>query len=271
MDNNKKIINQRYIDPLSDFGFKRLFGHEEIMIPFLNAVMNLENPIKSLEYIDKELQPEAVNGRNIIFDMLCKLDSGEEVIVEMQDARQKHFGERILFYMSRAITSQRKHGEGWDYGIDPINGVYLLNFEQEKGHPKTYRHLRLYDDDHEPFLPDKLQFWVLELPPYRKMKPEDCKNKTDYWLYNLANMKTMKDDLPFRSQISELEKLQNWAEICSMSEEELRQWDRRMKRQWDNYAVEECMKEEARAEGEAHVIEKLRRTLSEEQIQELLK
>ena len=27
---NKKLIHRRYIDPLSDFGYKRLFGNKEI-------------------------------------------------------------------------------------------------------------------------------------------------------------------------------------------------------------------------------------------------
>ncbi|WP_316812155.1 PD-(D/E)XK nuclease family transposase [Pedobacter heparinus] len=38
--------NSRYIDPLTDYGFKRLFGSEpdkDIMIEFLNALFEGEN------------------------------------------------------------------------------------------------------------------------------------------------------------------------------------------------------------------------------------
>jgi hypothetical protein len=39
------------------------------------------------------------------------LDSGEEVIVEMQNRGQDYFKDRICYYMARAISSQGDRGD----------------------------------------------------------------------------------------------------------------------------------------------------------------
>ena len=39
-----------YIDPLTDFGFKRLFGDQDLMKDFLTSVLNLKDGIISLRY-----------------------------------------------------------------------------------------------------------------------------------------------------------------------------------------------------------------------------
>ena len=44
----------RFINSYTDFGFKKLFGEEankDLLIDFLNAVLPLENPIATVEYV----------------------------------------------------------------------------------------------------------------------------------------------------------------------------------------------------------------------------
>ena len=46
-----------FINPFTDFGFKRIFGQEDtkhILIGFLNALFEGEFVVKELEYRDKE-------------------------------------------------------------------------------------------------------------------------------------------------------------------------------------------------------------------------
>ena len=48
-----------YIDPLTDFGFKRLFGDQDLMIDFLTSVLNLKDGITNIRYgntVDKHLK-----------------------------------------------------------------------------------------------------------------------------------------------------------------------------------------------------------------------
>jgi len=49
-----------YINPYTDFGFKKLFGEEgskDLLVDFLNQLLPAEYKIINLEFRDKELQP----------------------------------------------------------------------------------------------------------------------------------------------------------------------------------------------------------------------
>ena len=51
-------IKDKYINPYTDFGFKKLFGtdiNKELLISFLNAVYNSEQLITDWQYRNKEL------------------------------------------------------------------------------------------------------------------------------------------------------------------------------------------------------------------------
>lgn len=100
----------RYINPLTDFGFKKVFGNEDIMCDFLNDIIEPKSPIVKVTFLDKEMPPETKYERGIIYDMRCLLDSGEEVIVEMQNRGQDYFKDRICYYMARAISSAKTTG-----------------------------------------------------------------------------------------------------------------------------------------------------------------
>ena len=50
-------IKDKYINPYTDFGFKKLFGtdiNKELLISFLNAVFNGEQIITDLQYRNNE-------------------------------------------------------------------------------------------------------------------------------------------------------------------------------------------------------------------------
>ena len=98
-----------FINPFTDFGFKRLFGQEDskiILIGFLNALFEDEFVVTDLEYRDKEQLRERPDSRNAIFDIFCTLDTSERIILEMQNNYQKHFEDRALYYASRGIARQ---------------------------------------------------------------------------------------------------------------------------------------------------------------------
>ena len=78
----------RFINPFTDIGFKKLFGqkiHKYLLIDFLNQLLIGERRIVDLEYLDKEIVPEYKGDRSTIFDIYCKTDTGEYIIVEMQN------------------------------------------------------------------------------------------------------------------------------------------------------------------------------------------
>ena len=127
-------IKARYIDPMVDWSFKRLFGSEvnkDILIEFLKVIFP-EHEIEDITYIPAEQLGIMEDDRKAVFDVICRTKNGEEFIVEMQCATQKHFFERALYYTSFPIMKQGKKAQRdeetgikkeWDY---KLNGGYFL-------------------------------------------------------------------------------------------------------------------------------------------------
>src|ERR1700678_1272516 len=99
----------RFIDPLSDFGFKHLFGNEpnkDILIDFLNQLFKGQKEIADLTYNSTEYAGDSEEFKKIFFDLLCTGKNGEQFIIEMQKAEQRNFKGRAVFYTSRVINEQ---------------------------------------------------------------------------------------------------------------------------------------------------------------------
>jgi hypothetical protein len=67
--------HERYINPYTDFGFKKLFGTElnkDLLISFLNALFNDEKRIiKDVQYLNAEQLGDGYGDRRAVFDVYC--------------------------------------------------------------------------------------------------------------------------------------------------------------------------------------------------------
>ena len=89
----------QYVDIMTDAGFKAVFQDKQVTIKFLNAALAGERQIKDITYLDKEIKPETVENRTIIFDLLCEDVSGAKFILEMQNCPQYYFFNRGFYYI----------------------------------------------------------------------------------------------------------------------------------------------------------------------------
>jgi len=105
----KKAIKAKdlgvYINLLTDFGFKRIFGIKEVMIKFLNTVLDVEGGIKDLRYGNPEQLGFSQYDRKAVYDLYCITGKDEHIIVEIQSAPQVYFKDRVLTYISRLINA----------------------------------------------------------------------------------------------------------------------------------------------------------------------
>ncbi len=248
----------KYINPLTDFGFKKVFGNEDIMCDFLNDIIEPKSPIVKVTFLDKEMPPETKYERGIIYDMRCMLDSGEEVIVEMQNRGQDYFKDRICYYMARAISSQGDRGDDeWKFKIHAVYGVFFMNLhltdnrqnDSTKENIHDIRHIALADVDTHDVFSEKLQLWLLELPRYRKMSETDCKTNKDYWLYTLTHLETMNTTVPFQAQKPIFHKLENVADMAKLTREERDFYHVSLDAFRTNLAVMDHERNEGRREG----------------------
>lgn len=96
-----------FIDPKSDYAFKRFFGtvsNKELTIGFLNSLLNKD--IKDIIFHNVEMQGNNTDSRKAVFDLFCEGSDGELFIVEIQKKRQKYFSDRVLYYASFVIQMQ---------------------------------------------------------------------------------------------------------------------------------------------------------------------
>ena len=111
-------MRDRYINPFTDFGFKRLFGSEpnkDLLIDFLNELIKERGRIQNLTYLRAEQLGLSEFERRAVFDLYCESETGEKFIVEMQKAKQKYFKDRSVFYSSFPIREQAQRGNEWDF------------------------------------------------------------------------------------------------------------------------------------------------------------
>ena len=79
-------LQDKYINPFTDFGFKKLFGSEpnkDLLIDFLNQVLPGKHKIRDLTYARTEQLGNSETDRKAIFDLYCVGENGERFIVEM--------------------------------------------------------------------------------------------------------------------------------------------------------------------------------------------
>ncbi len=193
----------KYINPFTDFGFKKLFGENSSKIylaDFLNSILEpyLSEPIISIENRKSEMLGRKVSDRNAVFDLYCFTQNGERIIVEMQKVEQEYFRDRSLYYSTFAITEQAKKGKTdgtyWDFKLDPVYCVGILNFnfsDKEK-----YLHIgKILDvQDHDNLI-DNVTFAFIEMKKFEK-DIKICKTKQDKWLYTLHNIAKLQEVPP---------------------------------------------------------------------------
>ena len=124
-----------FINPFTDFGFKRIFGQEDskdLLINFLNALFEDEIKILDLTYHDKEQLGALPEDRSIIYDIHCTDNKGRIFIIEMQNKSHVHFEDRAIYYISSSIMQQGQKGTSWLYLLHTVIGIYFMRFEEER-------------------------------------------------------------------------------------------------------------------------------------------
>ena len=220
----------RFINPFTDFGFKFLFGREvekELLIDFLNDLLVGEHVITDIQFLNSEQQPEVKTERGLIYDIYCVTDTGERIIVEMQNREQPYFKDRALFYLSRAITQQAKRGV-WNFQLDAVYGVFFMNFVMDKDIPSKIRtDVVLSDRDTGKLFNSKFRQIFIELPNFNK-EEDECENDFERWIYILKHMDTL-DRMPFKARKAVFERLEKLASKANMTQEERAQYEEEWK------------------------------------------
>ncbi len=238
-----------FINPFTDIGFKRIFGQEfskPLLLDFLNNLLVGERKIENITFLDKEMPRDIEGERSIIYDVLCETETGEKIIVEMQNQRQPFFKQRSIFYASEAISRQARKGREWRFDIKAVYLIAFLNFTLEDIGTTFRTDVALLDMRTKEVFSDKIRLIYLQLPYFNK-EADECENDFERWIYVLKNMETI-NRLPWTAKSAVFKRLEEIAEVRALTKEEQMQYDHALKVYRDNYntfqgAIEEGMKE----------------------------
>ena len=78
---------QRYVDILTDSGFKAVFGEQrnrEVLIDMLNAFLPDGRHVRDIEYSATELPGFTLSNKSVRLDLRCTGEDGRQFIVEVQ-------------------------------------------------------------------------------------------------------------------------------------------------------------------------------------------
>ena len=249
-------LTDKYINPFTDFGFKKLFGSEpnkDILISFLNEILPEKHRITDLTYAKNEQTGLREDNRNAIFDLFCTSRSGEQFIVEMQKAKQNYFRDRSVFYTSFPIQEQAQKGE-WNYKLESVYLIGILDFTfSEDAAEKQVRHeIQLKDQQCRVFY-DKLTYIYLEMPHFNK-REEDLETNFDKWMYVLRQLPNLQER-PRALQERVFARLFEAAEIAHFNREDRLGYEASLKTYRDLKNVVDTSFDEGRAEGKAEGLE----------------
>ena len=186
-------LEDKYISLLTDFGFKRIFGtdlNKDLLIGFLNALFEGLHVITDVKYLNTEHLGDIHTERKAIFDVYCETRNGEKFIVEMQNAFQKFFKDRSLFYSTFPIREQGSKGSDWDFHLNHVYTIALLNFDMHDpafDRDQLSHTVKLCDTYTHKVFYDKLDFIYVEIAKFDKTI-EELGTTFEKWLYVLKNL-----------------------------------------------------------------------------------
>lgn len=230
-------LRDRYVNPYTDFGFKKLFGTEinkDLLISFINSLLHGREVVKDLTYLNTEHLGISEADRKAVFDVYCENENGEKILVEMQRGIQQYFKDRSLYYATFPIREQGQKGE-WDYQLKSVYIIGILNFTFDKDNDNYFHHeVQLFDNKTKEVFYDKLTFIYLEMPKFNKTEDE-LTDMFEKWLFVLRNLSRLMER-PKALQERIFTKLFEAAEIAKFTKVEYDNYEESLKiyRDWKN-------------------------------------
>ena len=252
---------EKYINPFTDYGFKKLFGEEpnkDLLLDFLNELLKEEEgQITDLTYLKTEQLGASDIDRKAIFDLYCENEKGEKFIVELQKSKQNFFKDRTVYYSTFPIREQAKRAD-WDFELKAVYTIAILDFvfDADKNEPDKFRYdVKLTDIETKKLFYDKLTFIYLEMPKFNKTVDE-LETRFDKWLFVLRNLNRL-ERVPDKLKEQIFEKLFETAEIAKFTPDQVRSYEDSLKYYRDMKNSLDTARVEGKIEGKIEVAKNL--------------
>lgn len=234
-------MKAKYVNPYTDFGFKKIFGEEASkpqLIDFLNSLLPEKNKIAALSFKNTEQLGATELDRKAIYDIYCQNEKGEKFIVELQKSKQNYFRERTVYYSTFPIREQAEKGN-WNYNLTAVYCIGILDFTfndyENEADKSEYLHTIKLKNQHGIVFYDKLTYVYLEMPNFNKTENQ-IETRLDKWLYFIKHLEDFQN-IPTIFKDTVFEEAFAKAELSKLEQSELDKYEASLKVFRDNKAV----------------------------------
>ncbi len=245
----------QFVDVKTDIAFKKIFGsdqHTEILIGFLNAVLELEGDrrIKAVTLKNPWQPPDIPILKETILDIRAVDNRDVTFIVEMQIKDTKFFDKRAIYYTSKAYIGQIKKGEEYPK-LNQVIFIGILDFNSFEGDNYLTRHLILNRETMNQDLRD-LEFNFIELKKFDK-REEELETIIEKWIFFIKNADNLSMIPKNSAEIPELNEAYKLASMNAWSEQELAIYEYwQIRDAGDRYKIQEEF-EKGKIEGKMEI------------------
>lgn len=239
----------RFIDPRTDFAFKKIFGSEEskpILISFLNALVYQGQPrIKDLEIIDPYQAAKVLGLKDTYLDVKAVLDDNTKVIIEMQYEYLPGFEQRVLYNAAKGYANQLVRGQRYSE-LNSVIALTIVNFNLFKTRTEFISYFEFKErNDLTDYPYSEITMIFVELAKFNK-ELDELEEITDKWIYFLKKASEL-DKIPETlEQDQEIKQAFVIANESSFSIEELDKIQKQELYRLDQEMLQEMLQEMAK-------------------------
>ena len=213
-----------FIDPKTDFAFKKIFGSEQsrgILTSFLNGILYAgDSIIQDLIILDPYQAPRILGIKSSYLDVKARLSNGNWVIIEMQVLNVEGFEKRVLYNATKTYSAQLNKGDDYEI-LSPVIALTITDFEMfdDIDRPISWFVLKEKESPVEYPISD-LELVFVELPKF-KVPLDSLETLTDKWIYFLQNAKDLSAVLDSMGSVAEIRQAFDIANQAGLTREEL--------------------------------------------------
>ena len=212
-----------FIDPKTDFAFKRIFGSpksQDILLSFLNSLLyEGEGIVESVEILD-------LNERSLTAEehspltLKAILDGDHKCIFDLQFLSLKTLGQRVLYYAAKSYSQQLFDKREHNPEIKPLMAIYLTNFIMFEEIEASISRFTFKEIETNLSYPNgELGLFFVELPKFQK-ELEVLETVSDRWIYFLKNASILETIPEQLAVVPEIQQAFSLADTDSLTREE---------------------------------------------------
>jgi predicted transposase/invertase (TIGR01784 family) len=249
-----KEHNLKVMDPLSDYGFKRLLATErnkDILMHLLNVFISDDTGIiTDISYLPTEMLGIRKEDKYVRYDLYCKNQDGKRFIVEMQNGKQENYVDRLRVYTSLATVQNWDKKDKYYKHVPKIYSFNIMSYDMPefKGKRRFFSKVYHKDDDNDIFTKNIVYYFV-ELSKFAaQLETLDMSDERNLILYMFTNVVYLQEE-----EVNALTPMQmRFYEECQISNFTNMEKQDYVKSLMDYPSVHEmveCERKEAKEEG----------------------